>query len=99
MSVIYTCKVLFQLFARAPSAPCAVAIRHDGSLVSWGHDLDWDDEPGGQVSETPAGTDFLKVGAFEFGSIALKTDRSMVVWGSDGYGKQVSAAPNLQVGH
>ena len=53
----------------------------------------------GQVSETPDGTDFLKVGAFSYGSMALKTDGSMVMWGSDEYGKQVSAAPNLQVDH
>ena len=67
--------------------------------MSWGFDLDKDDQPGGQVSETPAGTDFLKVGASTFCSMALKTDGTMVVWGSDEYGKQVSAAPNLQVGH
>ena len=67
--------------------------------MSWGSDLDHDDQPGGQVEGTPAGTDFLKVGAFSFGSMALKTDGTMVVWGSDEYGKQVSAAPNLQVDH
>ena len=85
--------LFFVLFLQMESVPRAVAIRHDGSLVSWGSDLDDDDEPGGQVSESPAGTDFLKVGAFSYGSMALKTDGSMVVWGSDEYGKQVSAAP------
>ena len=62
--------------------------------MSWGSDLDDDDQPGGQVSGTPAGTEFLKVGTFAYGSMALKTDGSMVVWGSDKF-KQVSAAPNL----
>ena len=77
-----------------------MAIRHDGSLVSWGSDLDHDDhkqQPAGQVSGTPAGTDFLRVGAFSYGSMALKTDGSMNLWGSDEYGQVVSAAPNLQV--
>ena len=87
------------MYARAPSTPYAVAIQHDGSLVSWGSDLDDEDKPAGQISGTPAGTDFLEVGAFTFGSMALKTDGTMVVWGSDEFGKQVSDAPNLQVGH
>ena len=67
--------------------------------MSWGRNVDNDGEPGGQVSGTPAGKDFLKVGAFAYGSMALKTDGAMVVWGSDEYGQQVSAAPNLQVDH
>ena len=91
----------FVLHAIKMPGTFAVAVRGDGSLVSWGSDLDDDDQPGGQVSGTPPGTDFLKIGAFEFGSMALKTDGTMVVWGSDKYGKQVSAAPQkrLQADH
>ncbi|AKL72578.1 Regulator of chromosome condensation (RCC1) repeat [Actinobacteria bacterium IMCC26256] len=68
----------------------SVALRTDGSLVSWG-------EPSGgiygQVSDTPSGTDFTQVSAGRFHSVALKSDGSLVSWGMDIY-SQVSSTPS-----
>ena len=52
-----------------------LALKADGSLVSWGHDAD------GVVSFTPPGTDFVAVAANGH-SVALKSDGSLVAWGS-----------------
>ncbi|MSX32901.1 MAG: hypothetical protein F2736_05695 [Actinobacteria bacterium] len=67
----------------------SVALRTDGSLVSWGKP-----EGGiyGQVSDTPSGTDFTQVSAGRFHSVALKSDGSLVSWGMDIY-SQVSSTP------
>jgi hypothetical protein len=49
--------------------------------VAWGQD----DE--GQVSNTPAGTDFVAVSAGLFYSVALRADGSLVAWGDNLWGQ------------
>ena len=53
----------------------SVALRQDGSLVSWGNDEH------NQVSDTPEGYDFVVVLAGERHSTAIRQDGSIVVWG------------------
>lgn len=65
-----------------------VALRIDGSLVSWG------DDSFSQVSSTPTGTDFVQVSAGYWHSVALRTDGSLVSWGWDGY-SQVASTPSV----
>ena len=55
----------------------SVAVRSDGSLVSWGNDDD------GQVSNTPTGALFFMATAGANFSVALKIDGSLVSWGID----------------
>ena len=44
----------------------SLALKADGSIISWG----WDDY--GQISDTPAGNDFVQVAAGFHHSLALK---------------------------
>jgi hypothetical protein len=53
----------------------AVALRADGSLVSWGRDSD------GSVANTPAGTGFVAVDAGLLYSLALHEDGTIYSWG------------------
>ena len=62
------------LLASAPANAHA-----QGSLVSWGYD------GYGQVSDTPAGN-FFAVAAGSVHSVAIRTDGSLVSWGS-GFGQ------------
>ena len=72
----------------------SVALRTDGSLVSWGNPDGGDyGQNYGQVSETPSGTDFTQVSAGRFHSVALKSDGSLVSWGMNIY-SQVSSTPS-----
>lgn len=64
----------------------SVALKSDGSLVSWG------DDSNGQVSGTPTGTEFSAVATGGWHSVAFKSDGSLVSWGEDGCG-QVSGTP------
>jgi len=64
----------------------AVAVRQDGTIVSWG----WDGY--GQVSATPPGT-FSAVAAGYTHSVAIRTDGSLESWGSNLY-NQVSSTPS-----
>src|SRR5437660_418319 len=52
----------------------SVAIRTDGTLISWG------DDSVGQVSGTPAGT-YLAVAAGDYHSVAIRSDGTLVSWG------------------
>jgi hypothetical protein len=70
----------------AGGAYFSLALRDDGSIVSWG------DDSHGQVSDTPAGTDFVQVAGGAYFSLALRDDGSIVSWGDDGDG-QVSGTP------
>jgi hypothetical protein len=54
-----------------------MALKKDGSLVSWGDDVV------GQVSKTPTGNDFTAIGAASATLAAIKRDGSLVAWGSD----------------
>ena len=63
-----------------------LALRANGSIVSWGSDGH------GLVSQTPAGTGYTAVAAGHGHSLALKADGSIVSWGDDRYG-QVSQTP------
>ena len=58
----------------------SVAVKTDGSLVSWGFD------DAGQVRETPTGT-FTMVSAGHRHIVALRPDGTLLTWG-DGYAVQ-----------
>jgi hypothetical protein len=62
-------------FAAVAAGNYSLALKTDGSLVSWG-----------SVNDTPEGTDFAAVAAGLNHSIALKSDGSLVAWGTDNYG-------------
>jgi alpha-tubulin suppressor-like RCC1 family protein len=64
----------------------SVALKSDGSLVSWGRDTY------GQVSGTPSGNDFVSVCGGDSHSLALKSDGSLISWGSGSFG-QVTNTP------
>jgi len=64
----------------------SVALKTDGSLVSWG------DDTYGQVSDTPVGTGFKTLAAGFYHGVAINSDRSLVSWGWDSYG-QVTDTP------
>jgi alpha-tubulin suppressor-like RCC1 family protein len=64
----------------------ALALKKDGSIVSWGHD------GYGQVSNTPEGNDFTAIAAGSTHGLALRNDGSITIWGFNGYG-EVSNAP------
>jgi hypothetical protein len=72
--------------AVSSSASHCVALKSDGSLISWGLDNY------GQVSNTPAGTGFRAVAAGVGHSVAVKSDGSLIAWGWNVYG-QVSDTP------
>ncbi len=59
----------------------SLALRSDGSLVSWGNDGE------GEVSNTPAGNDFLAVSSGAYHSLALSSDGTIAAWGSNGDGQ------------
>lgn len=67
-------------------ADFSLAIRSDGSIAAWGYDGQK------QVSNVPAGNDFVSVDGGEFFAVALKADGSIVAWGYDRWG-QVSGVP------
>jgi len=68
-----------------------MALRQDGSLVSWGFN------GYGQVANTPAGNDFVAM-SLGFGhSLALRANGTIAAWGWNGFG-QVSNTP-LTGGH
>ena len=58
-----------------------LAMRTDGSLLSWGRD------GSGQVSNTPTGTGFKYMSAGSNHSCAIKADGSIVCWGSNAEGQ------------
>jgi hypothetical protein len=51
-----------------------------GSLVSWGWDCC------SQVTDTPAGYDFVQISGGQYHSVALRADGSLVSWGGDAFG-------------
>ncbi len=63
-----------------------LALRSDGSLAAWGYN-DY-----GQVSDAPAGNDFVAVSGGYCHSLALRSDGSLVSWGYNDDG-QVSNTP------
>lgn len=63
----------------------AVALRADGSLVSWGDDNTIE-------NSTPAGTDFIAISAGEQHAIALRANGSVVGWGRNNKG-QINPPP------
>jgi alpha-tubulin suppressor-like RCC1 family protein len=67
-----------------------LALKADGSLVSWGLDDD------GQVGNTPSGTGFVAIATGGYHSLALKADGSIVAWGNNDHG-QVSNTPTATV--
>jgi len=54
----------------------SLALRVDGSLVSWG-----------SISEAPSGNDFVAIASGSGHNLALKADGSLVAWGGTAYGK------------
>jgi len=64
----------------------SLALRADGSIVSWGDDF------GGLVSNTPSGTGFTQVAGGYGHSHALHSDGSIQSWGANYYGV-VSGTP------
>jgi alpha-tubulin suppressor-like RCC1 family protein len=64
----------------------SLALKDDGSLVSWGYDH------ADQVTDTPAGTGFVAIAGGVDHSLALKDDGSIVSWGRDTL-NQVSNTP------
>jgi len=54
----------------------SLALRADGSLVSWG-----------SISEAPSGNDFVAIASGSGHNLALKADGSLAAWGGTGYGK------------
>ena len=54
----------------------SLALRVDGSLVSWG-----------STSETPSGNDFVAIASGSGHNLALKADGSLTAWGGTAYGK------------
>jgi hypothetical protein len=64
----------------------SLALRANGTLVSWG------DDTYGQVGDTPAGDDYVAVATGQNHSLALKADGTLMSWGDDSWG-QVSNAP------
>nr|QBK93198.1 MAG: regulator of chromosome condensation protein [Pithovirus LCPAC403] len=64
----------------------SVALKEDGSLISWGNDY------GRQVSDTPNESDFIQVSAGVHHSVALREDGTIVSWGNDGF-NQISDTP------
>ena len=65
----------------------SVAIRADGSLVTWGCR-----EYYGEVSDNPEGTVFVSVAAYDYHAVALHADGSLHSWVDDEDGV-VSATP------
>jgi len=64
----------------------SLAVRSGGSIVAWG------DNDAGQVSNVPAGNDYIGVdGGLHF-AVALRRNGTVVAWGDDRYG-QVSDVP------
>jgi hypothetical protein len=64
----------------------SLALKSDGSIVSWGYDKY------NQVTDTPSDTGFVAIAAGSYHSLALKRDGSLISWGGDSYG-QVSGTP------
>lgn len=62
----------------------SVALKSDGSIVSWGQT--------GVTNQTPSGLGFTQIAAHATQALALKSDGSIVSWGSNRYG-QVSQTP------
>ena len=85
-SIPIVCVVVIVATLGVPTVSAGVGYLDESGIVSWGRD-DW-----GQVSDTPAGTDFAAVAAGYIHSLALKTNGSLVAWGRDNYG-QVSGTP------
>jgi hypothetical protein len=54
----------------------SLALRADGSLVSWG-----------SITEAPSGNDFVAIASGSGHNLAIKADGSLVAWGGTGYGK------------
>jgi hypothetical protein len=54
----------------------SLALRADGSLVSWG-----------SISEAPSGNDFVAIASGSGHNLALKADGSLTAWGGTAYGK------------
>ncbi|MFO8014534.1 MAG: PEP-CTERM sorting domain-containing protein [Phycisphaerae bacterium] len=78
--------VAVAVILRAATAAANVGYLDETGIVAWRRDND------GQVSDTPGGTDFIAIAAFDDHSLALKADGSVVAWGEDDYG-EVADAP------
>jgi hypothetical protein len=72
--------------AMAAGAKNSLALKTEGSLVSWGHDSY------NVVTDTPTGTGFTAVAAGASHGHALKTDGALVSWGNDNF-NQVGGTP------
>lgn len=60
---------------------CAIGALHAGQLRTWGLDRD------GQVTRTPAGTDFVAIAAGDAHGLALRADGVVVAWGQNDDGE------------
>ncbi len=63
-----------------------MALRSDGSLISWGRDAD------GQVTGTPTTGTYRAIAAGGHHSVALRSDGTLISWGWDGR-NQVTGTP------
>lgn len=59
---------------------CGVALRSNGTLVSWGQNNPI-------VNNTPSGSDFIAISAGGQHAIALRANGTVVGWGSNNYGQ------------
>ena len=57
----------------------ALALKKDGSLVSWGRD-DY-----GQVTSTPTGSNFVAIACGYDHSVALRSDGTLAAWGFNAF--------------
>jgi hypothetical protein len=69
----------------------SLALRSDGSLVAWGNDSY------GQVSNVPAGNDYVAISAGRWHSLALRSNGSLVAWGRNTNGQSNVPAGNNYV--
>lgn len=81
------CDVPFGIYkAVGAGARFSLAVRPEGSIAAWG------DDDAGQVSEAPAGNDYVAVAGGLHFAVALRDNGTVVAWGDDRYG-QVSEVP------
>lgn len=66
----------------------AMALRSDGTIVSWGTDEGGNpNRISNLVTDSPAGNDFIDIDCFGRNAMALKSDGTVVVWGDNSHGQ------------